>query len=243
MALGNVVEAGDPAALHDAVARAAVPSTRSLSPGARSVTPFGPTPRSRASSGWCRSSATSDDTATIASVRSPVEDCNLRSLRVHLMVGASRSVPGCRHFGPGRAWPGRPVLGLLVALLSVGAVCQDLLDFGSSQWLTRELAAGRVGHVRAFQLLRRRGALALVVCASLAVLAVRFGLSAIVTLAVAIYVVCAVLNAGAYARMRGAGLFRRTAVHSVSERFAWLVLLQQLSSPLDRQPRWRQPLC
>lgn len=119
---------------------------------------------------------------------------------------------------------GRPVFGLVVALLGVGAVGQDLLDFGTSQWLSRELAAGRISTTAARAALRRRAALTCAVCTVGVTAAVAARAPLAPALATGGYVAAAVGNAGAHARLRAAGLFRRAALHLVVERLAWLTL-------------------
>ena len=119
---------------------------------------------------------------------------------------------------------GKPVFGLTVALLGAGAVAQDVLDFGTSQWLSRELAAGRLTGAAVRASLHRRAWLTRSLCvASVVVTALGRG-PWLLVLAVAAYVTAAVDNAGLHARLRAAGRFRRSAVHLVSERLGWLLL-------------------
>ena len=120
---------------------------------------------------------------------------------------------------------GRLALGEMVTLLGVGALGQDLLDFGSSQWLYREVSAGRIGRGAARSVLRRRLGIASGVSAGIASVAVLFGVAWPMAIASAVYVACAVGNAGVHAQLRAAGKFRRSAVHTMCERIAWLAVV------------------
>lgn len=119
---------------------------------------------------------------------------------------------------------GRPVFGLVVALLGIGAIGQDCLDFGTSQWLGRELAAGRLTPGAVRDVLRRRAVLT-VVFAAVIIAAALAGTSVLLAAALGAYMVAAVGNAGVHAQLRAAGLFRRAAGHLVAERLAWLVMV------------------
>jgi O-antigen/teichoic acid export membrane protein len=116
---------------------------------------------------------------------------------------------------------GRPVFGLMVTVLGIAAVAQDLLDFGSSTWLSRELASGRLslGTVRAT--LRSRLAFVAVVCLASATVAGVVGAALPLVAGVAVYVVGAVGNAGMHGRIRAHGQFRRSAAHTFAERLGW----------------------
>jgi O-antigen/teichoic acid export membrane protein len=117
---------------------------------------------------------------------------------------------------------GRPVFGLVVTLLGVAAVGQDLVDFGTSQWLSREIAACRLSLGVAQAALRRRTQGVGLLCAIIGTAALLGGASLPLVAGLAIYIVGALTNAGAHARLRALGAFRRAAWHLVAERAAWL---------------------
>ena len=119
---------------------------------------------------------------------------------------------------------GRPAFGLVVALLGAGAAGQDILDFGSSQWLSRELAAGRLTGSVVRRLLRRRALLVAGCCVVVAAALVAAGVAPLPVVATAAYVGAAVGNSGTHARLRAMGSFRRAAAHLVGERLVWLCL-------------------
>ena len=116
---------------------------------------------------------------------------------------------------------GRLALGEMVTLLGVCALGQDLLDFGTSQWLYRELAAGRISAAAAQAALMRRLGLAAVVTVGAGTGAVLIGAGWPVALAGATYVTFAVGNAGRHSQLRAAGNFQRSAVHTLAERLLW----------------------
>lgn len=164
-------------------------------------------------------------TATTTAELSAAKSGSFGRSASYLMVGGlAGQVLAAVTFGLAARELGRPVLGLLVALLSAGSVFQDLLDFGSSQWLSREVAASRLTAGGAQRVFRARAVWALCVACLVTALATDLGLPAQLGIATAGYVVCAVLNAGAHAQMRAAGRFRRAGLHLVAERVCWLVL-------------------
>jgi O-antigen/teichoic acid export membrane protein len=138
----------------------------------------------------------------------------------HILVAATFALVA-RDLGPA-------IFGLMVALLGIAAVCQDLLDFGTSQWMIREIAAGRLSIAGARGVLRRRTRAVALICGLAAGLCIFAGAPALRTAATATYVIAAVANAGMYARLRGTGNFRRAAMHAVGERLAlllWVLVL------------------
>ena len=143
----------------------------------------------------------------------------------HLLAGSvAAQVLVALTFAAAAQGLGKPVFGLVVALLGVGAVGQDLLDFGTSQWLGRELAAGRISAASARGWLRQRAAIVIAV-AIIGVAVAAFFFPLVVAIAAGSYVVCAVVNAGTHARLRAAGRFGRAARHLVAERLGWLILV------------------
>lgn len=120
---------------------------------------------------------------------------------------------------------GRSTFGLLVVLFGIAAIAQDCLDFGTSLWLTRELAAGRIAGTAAVGVLRRRSALALAIGSVIALVATAVGVPWPLALSLLVYVVGALTNGGVYVRLRAAGLFRRVSILGAAERAVWLILV------------------
>lgn len=120
---------------------------------------------------------------------------------------------------------GRSTFGLLAVLFGIGAIAQDCFDFGTSLYLTRELAAGRIGAAAVVGVLRRRSIFAFAVGSAVAIAAIAVGVAWPLALSLLVYVVGALANGAVYVRLRAAGLFRRVSVLSASERATWLVLV------------------
>lgn len=118
---------------------------------------------------------------------------------------------------------GRSGFGIVVVILSVASIGQDLGDFGTSQWVCRELASGAIMASQAGRLLLDRLVLVCGVSLAAAALASAVGQVGWATaLGTAVYVCGAIANAGMHARLRAEGRFRRSAIHIVVERVAWL---------------------
>jgi O-antigen/teichoic acid export membrane protein len=129
---------------------------------------------------------------------------------------------------------GPSVFGRVAALLGIAAVGKDLLDFGTSQWLSRELASRRLTGSDARNLLRRRDAFVLTICLVACACALLWGAPWEPVAALAFYVGSAVSNAGGHARLRAENRFRRSAIHLTVERLVWFVAagLVVLSKPV-----------
>jgi O-antigen/teichoic acid export membrane protein len=128
---------------------------------------------------------------------------------------------------------------VVLVVLSVASIGQDVGDFGTSQWICRELASGSLHPASARRLLRQRLVLVAAVCIVAGAGAIGVGhLSVLMTCGAAIYVCGAVSNAGMQARLRAEGNFRRSAVHVVVERLSWLcttVLVLSLMTQMAHQ--------
>ncbi len=158
-------------------------------------------------------------------VRETGDDGFLRSA-AHLMgAGVASQVLVAVTFAVVARGFGRFALGEMVTLLGVCALGQDLLDFGTSQWIYRELAAGRLSPGAARAALVRRLGLAAAVSVVAGGVGVLAGAGWPVAAGCAVYVVAAVGNAGRHAQLRAAGDFRRSALHTLGERLVWLVVV------------------